>query len=107
AVHISVSDTGVGIPADKLDSIFRAFVQADNSYARRFGGTGLGLSISSQLAAAMNGKISVESTVGIGSTFHLRLNLALPHAHESLNTAPQAISSLIAPDRSSLVRLPG
>jgi signal transduction histidine kinase len=78
ALHIKVSDTGVGIPSGKLDSIFNAFVQADNSDARRFGGSGLGLAISSQLAAGMNGKIWAESVLGVGSTFHVLLDLALP-----------------------------
>lgn len=82
ALHVKVSDTGVGIPPDKLDSIFNAFVQADNSNARRFGGSGLGLAISSQLATGMNGKIWAESVVGVGSTFHLLLDLALPPDEE-------------------------
>jgi two-component system, sensor histidine kinase and response regulator len=87
AVHVKVSDTGVGIPADKLDSIFDAFVQADNSDARRFGGSGLGLAISAQLAAGMNGKIWAESILGAGSTFHLLLNLSLPPDGESDSSA--------------------
>ena len=74
-LHIQVTDTGVGIASGKLDSIFDAFVQADNSDARRFGGSGLGLTISSQLAAGMKGKIWAESVLGAGSTFHLQLDL--------------------------------
>lgn len=97
ALHISVSDTGVGIPPDKLDFIFGAFIQADNSFTRRFGGTGLGLAISAQLAAAMNGKISVESTLGVGSTFHLHINLAVPPvADEGLDPVSNIPSNLIA-----------
>lgn len=79
-LNFKVTDTGVGIASGNLDSIFDAFIQADNSDARRFGGSGLGLAISSQLAAGMKGKIWAESVLGGGSTFHLLLNLELPPA---------------------------
>jgi len=77
ALHTAVCDSGVGIAADKLESIFEAFVQADDSNTRRFGGTGLGLAISSKIAAAMGGKVWAESTPGSGSIFHLDVNLRL------------------------------
>ncbi len=69
-VHFSVSDTGVGIPADKQGIIFDAFAQADNSVTRKFGGTGLGLTITARLVEMMGGRIWLESSEGAGSTFH-------------------------------------
>ncbi|WP_173289600.1 ATP-binding protein [Thiosulfativibrio zosterae] len=68
-LKISVKDHGIGIAQDKLDDIFRPFIQADGSVTREYGGTGLGLSISSRLVELMGGKISVTSEVGKGSEF--------------------------------------
>ncbi|KAG2442020.1 hypothetical protein HYH02_009812 [Chlamydomonas schloesseri] len=68
-VYITVSDTGVGIPPDKIDKIFEAFEQVDMSTTRRFGGTGLGLHLVKELVKAHNGRISVQSKVGVGSSF--------------------------------------
>jgi two-component system, sensor histidine kinase and response regulator len=69
-LHISISDTGMGIPQEKQHLIFDSFAQADGSTTRRFGGTGLGLTISRQLAELMGGRMWVESEIGRGSTFH-------------------------------------
>lgn len=68
-----VKDTGIGIPSDKLDIIFDRFGQVSNTDVQNFGGTGLGLAISRQLASLMKGELSVESEVGVGSTFYLKL----------------------------------
>ena len=79
-LQFSVVDTGIGIPQEKLDSIFKAFEQADTSMTRRYGGTGLGLAISSRLIELMDGKIWVESRPGYGSTFHFMAAFDLPEA---------------------------
>ena len=70
-VHYAISDTGIGIPAGRMDRLFKAFSQVDASSSRRFGGTGLGLAISQQLIHLMDGRISVESDEGTGSVFHI------------------------------------
>ncbi|HET9984160.1 MAG TPA: PAS domain S-box protein [Longimicrobiales bacterium] len=76
AAAIRVTDTGVGIPADKLDAVFEPFVQVSRGPSGGHGGTGLGLSISRDLAHAMHGDLTVQSVVGQGSTFTLTLPLA-------------------------------
>ena len=77
-LHIMVTDTGIGIPKDRVDKIFAAFEQADGTTTRQFGGTGLGLSICQRLAQLMNGKVWAESTPGKGSVFHVDVRLRLP-----------------------------
>lgn len=74
-VLISVRDTGIGIPKDKLESIFASFTQADTSTTRKYGGTGLGLTISKRLVEMMDGKIWVESEQDIGSSFFVQVRL--------------------------------
>src|SRR6185369_2814366 len=79
-LHYFVSDSGMGIPADKQETIFEAFKQADGSTTRRFGGTGLGLAISSTLVELMGGRIWVESEPLEGSTFHFTVALGVSSA---------------------------
>ena len=74
-ISFTVSDTGIGIPQEKLESIFSPFTQADSSTTRKYGGTGLGLTISARLASMMGGRISVESEIGRGSRFCLFVRL--------------------------------
>lgn len=74
-LNVEVQDTGIGIPGDKLDTIFEKFTQADTSVTRQFGGTGLGLAITQQLVELLGGEIGVESRVGEGSVFRFELPL--------------------------------
>ncbi|MDH5669069.1 MAG: PAS domain S-box protein, partial [Nitrospira sp.] len=92
AIRYSVSDSGIGIPADKMETIFESFTQVDASTTRRFGGTGLGLSISKQLVEMMGGRLTADSIEGIGSTFSFALRL--PEAPGSPSHPPSPISDL-------------
>jgi signal transduction histidine kinase len=87
-VIIQVADSGIGIPPDMLETIFEPFVQLEGGLTNRRGGVGLGLAISRDMARAMNGDITVDSTVGIGSRF----TLALPRAAH--DATPAALPSL-------------
>ncbi|MBI3160896.1 MAG: response regulator [Chloroflexi bacterium] len=82
-LHFKVRDTGIGIPADRTESIFHSFSQVDASTSRKYGGTGLGLAISQRLAELMGGRMWVESVAGSGSTFHFTIlapPTTIPHA---------------------------
>lgn len=81
ALRFSVSDTGIGILPDKLDSIFEAFTQADAATSRKYGGTGLGLAISRRLVELMKGRIWAENVPGSGAVFYFTVRLGLDGAH--------------------------
>ncbi|MDO7841204.1 ATP-binding protein [Sphingomonas immobilis] len=100
---IAISDSGIGIPADKYDLIFESFRQVDAGTTRRFGGTGLGLSICRNLARAMDGDVRVESVLDAGSTFFVDLPLVLaePAVEETADAAP---SVLLIVDRNPIAR---
>ena len=84
--RISITDTGIGMNPQALETIFDPFTQADYSTTRRFGGTGLGLTIVSRLAELMGGDVEVESNEGVGSTFHITIPFLLAESTDRLKT---------------------
>jgi CheY-like chemotaxis protein len=103
-VAVSVRDTGIGVPADKLASIFEGFSQAEHSTARRFGGTGLGLAISQRLVELMGGTISVASEFGVGSTFRFTFPFEPSQARSIPGPAAdklKGLSALVVDDNDS------
>jgi CheY-like chemotaxis protein len=91
-LHVSVGDTGIGVPRDKQQAIFDAFTQADGSITRQFGGTGLGLSIASRLVTLMGGRMWLDSDPGQGATFHFTLPLRVAPALATAAAPPVALA---------------
>ncbi len=89
-VEFSIQDTGIGIPADKLEEIFESFNQADNSSSRKYGGTGLGLTIAQELVTMMEGKIEVISESGKGSLFHFTIPFKIDFSLISEGSRPES-----------------
>ncbi|MEZ4700067.1 MAG: response regulator [Rhodothermales bacterium] len=104
-IAIQVRDTGIGIPADRLDSLFESFSQVDASTTRKYGGTGLGLAISYQLSELLGGGLSVQSTEGAGSTFTCTFVAAAEHTPTSESRQLEGKRVLIVDDNATNRRI--
>jgi signal transduction histidine kinase/AmiR/NasT family two-component response regulator len=93
-LRYEVTDSGIGVPADRLEHIFESFTQVDESSTRRHGGTGLGLAISKQLVEAMGGRIGVESQLGVGTTFWFEIPFQLPVEGSAVSPVAQGRSAV-------------
>ena len=104
-LRFAVRDTGIGIPADKLRSIFEAFSQADTSTTRQYGGTGLGLSISNSLVELMGGRLEVDSDYGHGSTFSFSMPVGIDaHPIQPVSTSALAGKRVLVVDDNQVNR---
>lgn len=97
-IHFRISDTGIGIPNDQLNSIFETFTQVDNKYTRSVGGAGLGLSISKKLIELMKGHIQVASEVGVGTTFSFHVEFQRVNTDELTHSAVKQSQDATIPD---------
>jgi signal transduction histidine kinase/CheY-like chemotaxis protein len=104
-LRCSVRDTGPGVPADRLHTLFKPFSQIDASTTRRYGGTGLGLSIAKHLAELMGGEVGVESLEGLGSTFWFTANLEIAYVRAVDTVAVPAIPAKAGPRQGSRILL--
>jgi signal transduction histidine kinase/CheY-like chemotaxis protein len=107
-LHFTVADTGIGVPEEKRQVIFSPFAQVDSSTTREFGGTGLGLSICSRLVKLMQGRIWMDSTVGVGSQVHFtaRLTAAISTVQTQANVEPlQGLRVLVVDDNTTSRRI--
>ena len=100
-LEFSVKDSGIGIPANKIDALFQPFTQVDASTTRKYGGTGLGLAITSRLVKLMKGEIWVNSQEGVGSDFHFTIQVKNSTPTENVNQIYQSLKNL--PEKSVLI----